>query len=62
VNVDDLDQRVGAANVDSACTGTVLREFKCAASLADLPPSVIAKYEDGTEVEGALVYNAAQRD
>jgi hypothetical protein len=62
VNVDDLDQGIGAHNIDSACTGTVLREFKSAANLTDLPAQVLAKYEDGTEVEGALVYGASGGD
>ncbi|HEY8554504.1 MAG TPA: hypothetical protein VIL43_08200 [Burkholderiales bacterium] len=56
VHAGDLADRVGARNVDSACTGTALREFKSAASLEDLPADVLAMYEDGTEVEGALVY------
>ncbi|HEX6999146.1 MAG TPA: hypothetical protein VF322_13480 [Gammaproteobacteria bacterium] len=56
VHAGDLAAGSGAPNVDSACTGTALREFKSVASLADLPPEVLAKYEDGTEVEDALVY------
>jgi hypothetical protein len=56
VHVDDLAVRAGAPNVDSACTGTVLREFKRARDASDLPPEIVALYEDGTEIQGALVY------
>jgi hypothetical protein len=56
VHLDDLVARRGAPNMDSACTGTVLREFKSARALADLPESALALYEDGTEIESALVY------
>ncbi len=57
----DLQSRTGAPNVDSECTGTVLREFKSVASLADLPQEILGLYEDGSEVEGALVYESQSR-
>jgi hypothetical protein len=60
VNAADLASGTGAANVDSASTGTVLREFRSVASLAPLPDAILAQYEDGTEAEGALVYAAPQ--
>ena len=58
VNEDDLDGRIGAVDVDSACTGSALREFRSAASLAPLPEEVVEKYEDGTEAEGSLVFGS----
>jgi hypothetical protein len=54
----DLEHDVGAPNIDSACTGTVLREFKSAADLSDLPDGIVAKFEDGTEDADALVFRA----
>ena len=37
-------------------TGTVLREFKRVRDASELPPEIVALYEDGTEIQGALVY------
>src|SRR3954451_566139 len=42
VSLDDVLEGVGAANVDSACTGTTLRDFLRASDLAPLPEDVIA--------------------
>src|SRR4051812_5210930 len=49
VNLDDLLEGVGAANVDSACTGTTLRDFLRASDLAPLPEDVIAAYDRRAE-------------
>lgn len=51
VHLDDLVERKGAHNVDSACTGTVLGEFIRALDFARLPDEVISLYDDGTEQE-----------
>lgn len=56
VHSDDLLRSVGAPNVDSACTGTVLHEFRSACSQAALPDEVLTQYSDGTETEGTLVF------
>lgn len=56
VHYDDLTQGLGAPNLDSACTGTVLREFRSAATLTSLPDEILAKYEDGSETEGSLTF------
>lgn len=45
VNVDDLADGRGAPNMDSACTGTTLRDFLRASDLAPLPEEVIAAYD-----------------
>jgi len=55
-NRGDLKTREGAANIDSACTGTALREFVRAADLEPLPEDIVTMYEDGTESRGAAVY------
>ena len=51
VNLDDLVERRGAPNVDSACTGTTLRDFMRASDLEPLPDEVIALYESGARPE-----------
>ncbi len=48
VNLDDLVEGRGAPNVDSACTGTTLRDFMRASDLAPLPEEVIASYAVGS--------------
>jgi len=45
VNLDDLIEGVGAPNVDSACTGTTLRDFVRASDLAPLPEDLIEAYD-----------------
>jgi hypothetical protein len=56
VNLDDAMNRHGARNVDSACTGTTMRDYLRASDLSHIPESVITMYDDGTEREGMLVY------
>ena len=57
VNADDLHAKVGAPNIDSACTGTSLRDFLRATDLSRLPEEVVALYDDNTQSKGELVYN-----
>jgi hypothetical protein len=45
VNLDDLLEGVGAANVDSECTGTTLGDFLRASDLEPLPEELIAAYD-----------------
>lgn len=59
VNLDDAANRRGAPNVDSACTGTTMRDYLQAADLSHIPDDIIRMYEDGTEQEGLLVYTPA---
>jgi hypothetical protein len=56
IHLDDAAQRRGAPNIDSACTGTVMRDFSRASDLARLPDEIIALYDDGTAAEGELIY------
>jgi hypothetical protein len=56
VNLDDAMNRHGARNVDSACTGTTMRDYLRATDLSHIPESVITMYDDGTERDGMLVY------
>lgn len=56
VNLDDAANRRGAPNVDSACTGTTMRDYLRATDLSHIPDDIIRLYDDGTEREGLLVY------
>lgn len=51
VNLDDLQNRQGAPNIDSACTGTTLRDYIRASDFTPLPEGVVALYFDGTEAD-----------
>ena len=51
VNLDDLLNRQGAPNIDSACTGTTLRDYIRASDFTRLPDDVVALYLDGTEAD-----------
>jgi hypothetical protein len=56
VNIDDARGRVGAPNVDSACTGTTMRDYLRATDLEHLPEEVIQLYDDETRAHGKLQY------
>jgi hypothetical protein len=59
VNRDDVVARRGAPNIDSACTGTSLRDFLRASDLQRLPEDVVAPYDTAPPAEDAvLVYRA----
>jgi hypothetical protein len=56
VHLDDVVARRGAPNVDSACTGTTMRDYLRATDLAPIPEDIVALYNDGTEIAGKLRY------
>lgn len=56
VHLNDAMANIGAPNIDSACTGTVMRDFLRGTDLSKLPDDVIALYDDDTANEGELVY------
>ena len=56
VHLDDAVAKRGAPNVDSACEGTVMRDFLRGSDLSRLPEEVVALYDDGTAANGELVY------
>jgi len=56
VHLDDVVAKRGAPNVDSACTGTSLRDFLCARDFSRMPEDIVSLYADGTEASGELVY------
>ena len=55
VNYDDVVARRGAPNVDARCTGTTMRDYVAARTLARLPDDVVSLYDDGTEVGGRVL-------
>jgi hypothetical protein len=58
VQIGDVAERRGAQNVDSACTGTTMRDYLRATDMARVPDGLVAMYDDGTEETegGELVY------
>ena len=53
VHLDDVQGRIGAPNIDSACTGTTMGDYLRGTDLAHLPSEVMALYLDGTEIQYA---------
>jgi len=50
VHLIDVLGRMGAPNVDSECTGTVMDDYLRGTDLSHLPEDAIAMYHDGTEL------------
>jgi len=51
VHLDDVWNKCGAPNIDSAATGTTLRDYRRATDFTPLPEQAVALYFDGTEAE-----------
>jgi hypothetical protein len=49
VHLDDVWNRTGAPNIDSACTGTSMGDFLKGTDFSRLPAEALALYQDGTE-------------
>jgi hypothetical protein len=58
VHIDDVAARYGALNIDSACTGTTMRDYLRGSDLAHVPDDLVALYDDDSTSEGELVYPA----
>jgi hypothetical protein len=58
VHLDDVVAKNGAPNIDSACTGTTLRDFICAADLSRIPEEFVLPYDREAPCDGVLVYRA----
>lgn len=56
IHLDDAAARRGAANVDSHCTGTTMRDYLRASDLGHLPDEVVRLYDDGSEVQSGILY------
>ena len=60
VHLDDVVAKRGAPNIDSACTGTVLRDFLRGTDFAHIPEEIVALYDDGNPIDdGVLVFDPA---
>jgi hypothetical protein len=56
VNIDDVVGGRGAPNIDSAATGTSLRDFLRVADFAPIGEEIVAGYDDGIPLGGVAVY------
>ena len=56
VNRADIENRVGAKNLDSHCTGTSLRDFMRGTDLQRMPEEIVAMYDDGSAGDGIAVF------
>jgi hypothetical protein len=56
VNIEDVVAMKGAPNIDSACTGTSLRDFRRAADLVCVSDRVVQLYDKQASQSGMLVF------
>jgi hypothetical protein len=56
VHLDDVRDRRGAPNADSACTGTTMRDYLRVTDLERLPEELVSLYDDTPPVGGELIY------
>jgi len=56
VNVDDLVRKRGAPNLDSASTGTSLRDFLRVADFAPIPEEIVAAYDGDMPAGGVAIF------
>lgn len=56
IHLGDARARGGARNVDSACTGTTMRDYLRATDLSHVPDDVVALYDDDTAAEGVVTF------
>lgn len=54
VHLDDVLGKIGAANIDSASTGTTMDDYLRGTDLSRLPEDALALYHDGTEAQNAM--------
>jgi hypothetical protein len=62
VHLDDVLGKCGAPNIDSAATGTTMRDYLRATDFAHLPEEAVALYFDGTEDDFTPSPSAAPRN
>jgi hypothetical protein len=53
IDIADAADRRGACNVDSACTGTTMRDYMRVRDLAHVPEHIVGLYEDGARPDRA---------
>jgi hypothetical protein len=60
VHLDDVIAKAGAPNIDSACTGTTLRDFICAGDFSRLPEELVLPYDHEPPTDGVLVFGSSE--
>jgi hypothetical protein len=55
IHLDDAAEKRGAPNIDSACTGTVMRDYLKGTDLSRVPEEIVAMYDDATRDSGELI-------
>jgi hypothetical protein len=58
VHVDDVVAKAGAPNVDSAATGTTLRDFLRGTDQARIPEEIVALYDDEPVTDGEIIFRS----
>jgi hypothetical protein len=58
VHLDDVVAKRGAPNIDSACTGTMLRDYLRGSDFSRLPEAIALLYDDAPPATGELIYQA----
>jgi hypothetical protein len=56
VHIDDVVAKRGAPNIDSACTGTTLRDFLCGTDLSPIPEDIALLYDNESPTNDKLVF------
>jgi hypothetical protein len=56
INAEDAAGQAGAPNVDSAATGTTMRDYLRATDLSHVPEEIVELHDDATGDRGELVY------
>ena len=56
VHLDDVRDRRGAPNADSACTGTTMRDYLRTTDLARLPDDLVRLYDDSSSEGAEVIY------
>ncbi len=59
VHLDDVAERRGAPNTDSACTGTTMGDYLRGTDLTHLPEELIAMYE--TAPHASVAFRAGEK-
>jgi hypothetical protein len=62
VHIHDIVQGLGAKNVDAHCTGSSIRDFIRASDFNPMPEEIVSMFNDGTESNGQLLYEANIHD
>jgi hypothetical protein len=56
IHIDDVAAKTGAPNIDSAPTGTSLRDFVRGTDFSPISDEILKLYETQTPVKGELIF------